>query len=161
MIHARTQKSKPARLMAERTSTARKKGDGRTTQQHPGRGVHTARQAALPHADALTERTSNDPWVLSSDYHEGEERAPALLDPTSSNLSAPPPLAPHARKKGDGRTTQQHPGRGVHTARQAALPHADALTERTSDDPLILIIGYHQGKEQAPDPKPRAKPPVF
>ena len=138
MIHARTQKSKLAHPTARRISVARKGNERKVTQQHPGRGVHTARQAALPHADSLSERTSNnDPSILSSDYHEGEERAPALLDPTSSNLSAPPPLAPHLATQSV--TGLQHLESDMNVEPYRRQECAHALSAPTSDDPATLM----------------------
>ena len=133
-IHARTQKSKPAHPTARRISVTRKGNEGKATQQHPGRRVHTARQAALLHADMLSERTSNDPWVLTSDYHEGE---PALLDCTSSNLSAPPPPAPHLATQSV--TGLQHLESDMNVEPYRRQECAHALSAPTSDDPATLM----------------------
>ena len=130
----RAQKPKPARPTTQQTSAAWNEGEGRTAQQPPWRGVHPARRFTLPHADALSERTSNDPSRLSSDYHEGE---PALLDCTSSNLSAPPPLAPHLATQSV--TGLQHLESDMNVEPYRRQESAHALFAPTSDDPAILM----------------------
>ena len=108
---ARTHKPKPARPMTQRFSFARKEGEEKTTQQHPGRGVHTTRRAALPCVDALSQRTSDDPSILIIGYHQGEERAP---DPKPPHPAAQRTSA--ARKEGEEKAVQQCSRRDMRTA---------------------------------------------